>query len=214
MALAKIRSSNRPGLGLACCALNASDQFWNTTINAGAGGFEAYNAANIAAYGLPLTEIGSTGVYSGAVPAGISIADIYSLPVYIKAAGAGGSLVAGDLTSGPIGMGDLDWTGSVVASVNRVESRTEGLPSKAVQVEDSVNDTGATTTVCKGSSALSATDDFYVKARLLFTSGSNLGASPRQVKSYLGATRQFTFKDAWPNAPANGDTFIIIGGGP
>ncbi len=74
----------------------------------------------------------------------------------------------------------------------------------------SVNDAGATTTVWIGDSGLSAIDDFYNGAQLVFVSGALAGVMER-VSDYVGATRTFTMDHAFPASPANADQFVILG---
>lgn len=73
-----------------------------------------------------------------------------------------------------------------------------------------VNDASATTTVWIGDAGLSATDDFYNGQLLIFTSGANLGLASK-VADYVGSTKTFTMTTAFPSAPANGDTFVLLG---
>jgi hypothetical protein len=76
-------------------------------------------------------------------------------------------------------------------------------------VSGSVNDPSATTTGFIGDSGLSATDDFYNDAFLVFTSGALAGLG-RPISDYVGASKTFTV-GGFPAAPANGVTFVIIG---
>lgn len=57
---------------------------------------------------------------------------------------------------------------------------------------------------------LSDIDGFYEKQALVFTSGSLKGLV-RKVESYVGETRTITLNEALPIAPANGDTFRLMG---
>lgn len=84
-------------------------------------------------------------------------------------------------------------------------------------VTSSVSDATPAVGDFTGAVGLSATDDFYNGCVLAFTSGTNKGIS-RKVTDYTGASRTFTFAGttgradaAFTTAPANGDTFIIIG---
>lgn len=78
-------------------------------------------------------------------------------------------------------------------------------------ITGSIDDAGPTASAMKGNSALSATDDFYNDMTLVFTSGTLEGVA-RKVLDYTGSTKQFTFTAApFPAAPANGDTFILVG---
>jgi hypothetical protein len=82
------------------------------------------------------------------------------------------------------------------------------------QIAGSVNDTAPTAASFKGNSGLSAIDSFYcansADSVLVFTSGvlSGLG---RKITGYTGSTRILAFAKAWPVAPANGDSFVILG---
>lgn len=75
-------------------------------------------------------------------------------------------------------------------------------------VTSAVDDASPTSSSFIGAAGLSATDDFYNDMLIVFTSGTLKGI-PRRVSDYVGSTRTFT-TGAYPTAPANGDTFIII----
>ena len=83
-------------------------------------------------------------------------------------------------------------------------------------VASSVDDATVTptTTVFAGQSAdLSAVDDLYSSGGgmlVVFTSGDMRGV-PRPVVDYVGATRAITVSPAFPAAPSDGDTFLLIG---
>jgi len=74
----------------------------------------------------------------------------------------------------------------------------------------SVNDGTPAAGSFDGNTELSATDSFYVNSVLSFQSGVLQGIA-KKVTSYTGSSRTFGFTEAFPAAPANGDTFIIIG---
>jgi hypothetical protein len=82
------------------------------------------------------------------------------------------------------------------------------------QIAGSVNDTAPTAAGFKGNSGLSATDSFYsansADSVLVFTSGVLSGLA-RKITGYTGSTRALAFAKAWPVAPANGDSFVILG---
>lgn len=59
-------------------------------------------------------------------------------------------------------------------------------------------------------SGLSSADDFYNGSALAFTSGTLKGVA-RKITDYTGSTRNLVFATAFPTAPANADTFIILG---
>ena len=59
-----------------------------------------------------------------------------------------------------------------------------------------------------------ATDDHYNGAFLVFTSGANAGKRPLPISDYNGTTKVIAFASpGWAEAPADTDTFVIIGAG-
>ncbi len=60
------------GLSLYFIVFNQLGQVWNTTLNAGAGGWESYVSGNWAQYAIAMTEKAGSGYYSGTYPANIS----------------------------------------------------------------------------------------------------------------------------------------------
>lgn len=66
-----------------------------------------------------------------------------------------------------------------------------------------------TATAVPAAAGLSAADGFYSGAFLLFTSGANKGLG-QKVTGYVGSTRTFATQ-AFPTAPAAGDTFVVLG---
>jgi subtilisin-like proprotein convertase family protein len=97
----------------------------------------------------------------------------------------------------------------VTSGANNQVLRYTG-PNPGPSISAAVQTTAATptTTSFVGPLSLSATDNFYNGLSLTFTSGVNSGLA-RQITSYTGATRTFTFATAWPSAPAVGDNFTI-----
>ena len=73
-----------------------------------------------------------------------------------------------------------------------------------------VNDLAPTTTTFVGDSGFSAVSNFYQAALLVFTSGDLAGEAER-IASYDGGTKTFTMDHAFPSAPANADSFVILG---
>lgn len=72
-----------------------------------------------------------------------------------------------------------------------------------------VNDASATTTSFV-TDLTEATDDHYNDLYLVFTSGALLGQS-RKISDYNGTTKAVTLATALTDAPADNDTFIILG---
>ena len=91
-------------------------------------------------------------------------------------------------------------------------TRLDSIPEAIV---DAVTDTSPSASSFKGSTALSsAADNFYGDTTkgvyCVFRSGNLKGLS-RHVSGYTAATRLLQFTNAFPQAPANGDAFILIG---
>lgn len=73
-----------------------------------------------------------------------------------------------------------------------------------------VADINSTTTVFRGGSELSSVNDDYNQRSVKFLTGANAKSGARQVKKSLGQNKQITLSKGFPNAPAMGDTGIII----
>jgi hypothetical protein len=73
-----------------------------------------------------------------------------------------------------------------------------------------VNDAGATTTDFDTSGFTEATDDHFNEHMLIMTSGANKGQG-RRIRDYTGTGQNVVFDRPWTAAPANTDTFIILG---
>src|SRR3990167_4382306 len=75
-------------------------------------------------------------------------------------------------------------------------------------VDGSVTNASPTTTTLRDSTK-SATNDFYNGAVIAFTSGDLIGLA-RKITDYDGTNKEFTVT-ALPAAPAQNDTFVILG---
>jgi hypothetical protein len=93
--------------------------------------------------------------------------------------------------------------------VAAIKAKTDLIPDLAVT--GTVTGSAGTTTTLVGDSALSSANDFYNGAVLAFTSGTLKGTGGRRISDYVGSTRTFSFADAWPSAPADAATFVILG---
>jgi hypothetical protein len=76
----------------------------------------------------------------------------------------------------------------------------------------SVNDASPAAGDFDGDAGLSAVDDFYIGSYLAFTSG-NLQGMWRRVTDYNGTSKNLSFAEPFPAAPADTDTFVIGGFG-
>jgi hypothetical protein len=82
--------------------------------------------------------------------------------------------------------------------------------STNVMVQGTVTDSGhsPTTTAFKASDITEATDDHFIGRVVIFTSG-NLIYQATSITDYTGSTSVYTV-DALTEAPATGDTFVIV----
>lgn len=86
------------------------------------------------------------------------------------------------------------------------EKIAKDIPTTAGQVSDSAPEAKQFT----GDSGLSATDDWYNGAYVLFTGGALAGLL-RGISDYVGSTRLIKLTSPLPQAPADGDPFEILG---
>lgn len=102
----------------------------------------------------------------------------------------------------------------IVAKTNLAQVGALELPDwefvfRGAFVQTSVDDPSPSATSWTGAAGLSATDDFYNNSTVIFVSGALAGLQ-RVITDYAGATRTFTV-GALPQAPADGDEFVIFG---
>lgn len=100
-----------------------------TVYNTAGAAFEAYNASNWTSYDIALTEQGTSGYYVGDMPA--VAAGIYAVEVRWQ---AGGSPATTDTT---VGSGEVNWTGTVVAALSDVKTKTDQLTFTSANKVDS-----------------------------------------------------------------------------
>jgi len=69
---------------------------------------------------------------------------------------------------------------------------------------------GSPSTTAFGTDLTESSDDYYVNQYIYFLSGTNTGLS-RKISDYNGTSKQITIAVALPDAPADGDKFLILG---
>jgi hypothetical protein len=108
---------------------------------------------------------------------------------------------------------------AVRAQTDQLEFDAAGnlLAVSAAAILGAVADTTPAAGSFDGAAGLSAASGFYAGSVLAFTSGANRGLA-RKVTTYTGSTHTFNFAGqpgtadaAFPQAPANGDGFMILG---
>lgn len=134
--------------------------YWNTS---GTPAFEAYNATNIASYGITATEIGSTGIYKASNPSATTSA------MMLFVAAAGSSLAVSDIVS------NVRYEGH--AGVVRADNRNGDAVPTAAQIDTQLSNTHGNGTWEAG--ALSQSDINNIGDRIAETLGDN----PIQIQS-------------------------------
>jgi hypothetical protein len=150
-----------------------------------------------------------------------NIPGLYQLGIPNAALNAGASSVTimlkGAINMVPILMEiqltGYDPTSSTNLGLSALPAATAGASGGLLvndHLNDSVSSVSPTASSFAGTGALSATDNFYLSGVLVFTSG-NLKGIARKVTAYTGSTKTFAFDAAYPTAPAQNDTFVLIG---
>ncbi len=187
--------------------IRLSDGFyWNTS---GTPAFEAYNASNIASYGIAMTEAGATGNYSVTNPSDSTLCE------YFCVACAGASMTVADLatntfwegTAGPgatVSVTDSVWSASPASFAT---AGTMGfLQSAGVSVYGTVTGQISTSSF---QTDVSYPDNTFNDQLLVFYGGSaNLESRP--IVGYLNANGVFTFDEVFTTAPTVGSLFYIL----
>lgn len=124
-----------------------------------------------------------------------------------------------DVTSGQVkvqsgtGAGQLNATSGVVQAnvtqINSVAASAAALERSASTIlPGTATGTPTTTTMATSTTAFSTTDSFYNGRLIVWTSGVLLGQMTN-ISGYTGSSRTFAFT-AVTNAPASGDTFVVV----
>lgn len=100
----ELRIAQGTGSAIYAHIVNAAARRWNGT------SFEVYSSGNYPNYDIPMTEQGTSGVYVGNFPTGITDSGTYEIFYYIQ---TGGSAAEGDPVAG---VGSIVWDGSEAVS--------------------------------------------------------------------------------------------------
>jgi hypothetical protein len=130
------------------------------------------------------------------------------------------TVVAGDVdTLGPLGIrasatGAVDYVGvRQVVPFDPYDAARLGLsslPPTALHIAGTVNDGAPTASTFATTIANGTVADEYKFGVMVFTSGALAGLPGRAISAW-GTNTKPTFNSPWPAAPANGDSFIILG---
>lgn len=103
-------------------------RWWNTS---GTPAFEAYNATHIASYGITLTEGGTTGLYTFAIPATLPASAPGNPYVATAYRIAGANLATGDLAAS-VWQWEFAWAGTAVIDLATIEATATVAATAAV----------------------------------------------------------------------------------
>lgn len=176
------------------------NKIWNTTLNAGAGGWQTYNSANWSQYAISMTEDTGSGVYIGVYPPNIS-AVLTAETIYVQ---GGGSPAIGDAPASGIGSSQGSNISGIVG-----DAQTALNMGEAVGSEQTGALIGTPTASLLPTDLLSAVSDAFIGRILIMTSG---GATQQvaYVNAYDGSTKILTLATPLVTTPLAGDTFVIV----
>lgn len=175
-------------------------QYWNPTLNTGAGGWEVFNPAHWVQYAIALTEDTGTGYYAADYPANISgvlTAEAY----YLR---AGGSPATSDTPANNLTRSQGQNVGAVAG-----DGDVPDTLQQALKAEQRGAATGIPTTMSVPTNLTNAQANAYQGRVVIFTSGAAYQAVAR-INAYTVTNGVLTLAAALPVAPAAGDTFLIV----
>lgn len=187
---------------LYCMIRRKSDGFvWNTALNGGDGGFEAWNAGNWAQYAIALTEQNGSGYYSAEYPEAIG-AELTSVVFYAT----GGSPSSADAPPFILGAAQGQNVAAVAGVGQNAANMGAALSAQAIGAA-----VGTVPSALEVTTTLEETqDDTFLGRVIMWTSGA-MAKQAARISAYNGSTKVISVL-AWPSdlTPADGDEFVII----
>lgn len=173
-------------------------QLWNTTLNAGAGGWESYASGHWAQYAVPLVEQAGSGYYSAAYPAAIS--NVLTTEVlYFNATPTIGDAPGGGSQSQGSNIAAVAGDASVPA---KFQASLSSMVLGAVVA-------GTLTPAAFSTSVVNPSLNAYRGRSVLFTTGS-LAGEGGTIVGYDPVTQIITVSAAFTAAPALNDVLVIL----
>lgn len=176
-------------------------QIWNTTLNLGAGGWEAFNSGHWAQYAIPMTEEG-TGYYWGTGPngtSGIQVTDV----VYQQ---GGVSPTYGQDTPCGIGQG----AGQNVGAINGDAVAAGNLAKSLECMTVGAVAAGSISSVSFPTTIVNADPNAYQGLTLRWPAGTTLAGQGGVITGWNPSTQTITVSAPFAGTPAQGDAFIIV----
>lgn len=177
---------------------NPDGTVWNKTLNAGAGGWQAFSGGNWAQYALPLTEQGTSGYYSAPYPTGI-VGVLTTEVLYFNATPTLGDAPGGIVQSLGVNVAAVDGDATVAPKLQR--SASSMVVGKVIA--------GTLTDVAFSTDLENPNPNAFQGRSLLFPAGTTLEGQGGVISAYDPDTGIITVTAAFTGAPAVDDTFVI-----
>ena len=161
-------------------------------------------STSTAQLGVNAVQAGATAWNSGAIQTGTFTAGAINAAA-IAADAIGASELAADAVAE---IADAVWD---EVAAGHLTLGTYGQIMRALGLTGEVNDVASTTTAFVVDGFTEATNDHFNGMIMVFTSGANAGEA-RVITDYTGATQTMAFGQAWTDAPADNDDFVIVSG--
>jgi hypothetical protein len=177
---------------------NPNGQVWNTTLNAGAGGWENYASGHWSQYAIPLTEQAGSGYYSAAYPAAIS-GVLTTEVIYFNAVPTLGDAPGGIAQSQGANIAAV--AGDATAPA-KLQASLSSMVIGAVVAGTLAADQFTTDVV-------NANENAYQGLTLKFVTGA-LAGQGGTIADYDVATGTITLTASFTGAPSLNDIFVIL----
>jgi hypothetical protein len=181
-------------------------QYWNPTLNTGAGGWEAFNSGHWAQYAIAVTEDANSGYYHGAYPVNTQLVanggPVHTFETYYERAGGSPSL--GDAPAADLGFSQGANVDAIATDANVPVTLQQALVS-----EQRGAAAGTPTASVIPTNLTSAQANAYQGRAVIFTSGAAFQCVGRIV-AYAVSGGTLTLAAPLPVAPSAGDLFVIV----
>lgn len=198
-----IETISQTGLSLYVIIINDDPEsadygkVWNTTLNAGSGGWQTYASGNWAQYAVALVEYAGSGYYRGDYPEDIS-GVLTTEVIYANGTPTLGDAPQGIGQSQGVNIAAVDGDADVAASMQRsLKSMVRGAVIAGTLTQKSFP-----------TNVVNANDNAYAGRSLLFATG-NLAGQGSRIVSYDTGTGVISVAGPFTGAPAVSDVFII-----
>ena len=177
---------------------NPDGRVWRTTLNAGAGGWAAFDAGHWAQYAIPLTEQAGSGYYRADYPA--AIGDVLTTDVvYYNQVPEIGDAPGGGTNSQGVSIAAVAGDASTAA---KFQASLSSMVVGAVIA-------GTLTPIAFTTGVVNANLNAYQGRSLLFTTGV-LAGQGATISAFDPGTGRITVSAAFTAAPGVADVFVVV----